>query len=1597
MLHLSEYSILAAGPEISRKSKLAFRLSSPEPIPHQHQHHVFFTESAQSLHNWLYSLQLHINHATAVWSSKAASLTAAGLGLRQAGAASGDLSRRMDEGGVVPGQSIIDKVLDRLQLDESSTGGLAPDLTATATLEQPRLPYIPPNFPQSHEDNNDTWSSTSSMPNTSASTSANLDYIFGLNQQNQAAKSSMDSTRDHNDNSHAQSNSTVGVNHQPTNPTPLSYATSSTGYAGSTFTDQSSVTSEVNRFSMQSVDYQGRSSLHQPRPSPGAGNGFTVGSASPRMYPIRSSVHSGLSAENGSGSPATSAAGSPFASPTLSSQHPSLLSSSGGNHNGHSHTGSASPRTFYRVLDNASPSKRAESIASSASISTIASSGDVSTINDLNSENGLSSAATDSGQPSKPKGAGATILGLVTGGGKHRKDKKDSSSAGSNHSGSGSGSGSSGLKLFGSGVCHYSGCTQMAKTCTFHNKKFRPESPSAIASRKAKEEKKAAKEAAKEEKRTGKSSLWSSSSDKSGSQGNIPEISSPIILKADGSLLSNSMAAGRSLSSRSMVSLPRDAEFGIDPSMVPLPPSNLRSLASSPTRRRSPSVSVLEDSLGGHQQYEHSRPAEVRTASSGGFSMRPQTPLSAAPSQPLPPPPPRAPSSASNHRPGSSTKETFSLSRKMGLQMGSEFGAVDKSALTGTALDGNYFVANHHRTMQKLQLTRKPQSQQQQFIDQQQQFHQQQQQQQQQQQYQQQQSELFKGVGVSRHIVAPDELALAIEMEAEEMRRRQAEAQETQKTRPTSMVKGGGAYHSLPIQLNLATVSESIVLSDGLDEQESELHTTQDSKGSPPQDGGKIISSQEQLAYAPLEPPLMMVESDRSPISGFTAGISPLSPNPGSQLPPASVGIPASDLISASGGGSAKSSSHGSPRSHSLSAGSGVSSPGFMSSGPLAPLSSSSLYNRQIAGSSGSGSRHPMSPMNASFMEEDRSEFPVRSLPPPKRHGNDHGVLFKGSVGDSNATYRDGLPRRSSAAAAVTLSSTENGSAGPLLSDQQGGPASSASGTSLRPSYMARRQSSSPVLIRVSDQGGQNISPLLTGGVTRTFTGDAPSREVFRRPSELTTPTSSIEGSPASTSTGSSSSFVTSKYTGQDAMLTSPSQDGASLPSPTMVRGRVFRTASSPLASVTPADGCTPSASPTLESAPRLSSDSSLGAENTIAVQKSASPSAVPRPYRFPVVASDDLPSVVVNSPHSHSASSSSVFLEPTRRVLHSASSFQFPAPSSKENTVEMGASNRPLSSCSSASSYSSASENFESHAEDEDHHTSMEESHRNRQQLYQQQYQQLQQRRGSNGLYNDGAHSPNGGMSPSLHAAALGLYPGLRKLSLFTAAVGDHPPPPLLSDRKGSAGSNVSTRDYHHGVTSPTLSTMEDGDEVTTEDEDLDLQNDEDWAGNMKSMRRGYQDPTIVAMTAMSEGTISGAPVSVVVDAGASDGLSAPPSMPLPQTPPPLIPQPQPPRPTSSGMKGPVVPGSYYFPASPSVPLPLTPPVSGGILGVPAGVVPGEKTPLTLQVATAGAGAPPVIPPRSPHRSAPGSPTTLRSMRSYQNLMSPPPPPSGA
>lgn len=184
------------------------------------------------------------------------------------------------------GQSIIDKVLDRLHIDEAPTD--SPDqrrLPETSPATSSYIPYIPPNFPQSHENNNDTWSSTSSMPNTSTNTSSNLEYIFALQQQQ--TKASMDSFREH--------DASPDYSSHLTNGTPLgSYAEQN--MMSSNMSDMSN---DLNRSSLQSMEYQGRSSMQQSRGPHLIPGNYPHHPQSPNMYPVRSSGQSTMSVDNG--------------------------------------------------------------------------------------------------------------------------------------------------------------------------------------------------------------------------------------------------------------------------------------------------------------------------------------------------------------------------------------------------------------------------------------------------------------------------------------------------------------------------------------------------------------------------------------------------------------------------------------------------------------------------------------------------------------------------------------------------------------------------------------------------------------------------------------------------------------------------------------------------------------------------------------------------------------------------------------------------------------------------------------------------------------------------------------------------------------------------------------------------------------------------------------------------------------------------------------------------------------------------------------------------------------------------------------------------
>ncbi|KAF9326525.1 hypothetical protein BG006_010061 [Podila minutissima] len=302
-------------------------------------------------------------------------------------------------------------------------------------------------------------------------------------------------------------------------------------------------------------------------------------------------------------------------------------------------------------------------------------------------------------------------------------------------------------------------------------------------------------------------------------------------------------------------------------------------------------------------------------------------------------------------------------------------------------------------------------------------------------------------------------------------------------------------------------------------------------------------------------------------------------------------------------------------------------------------------------------------------------------------------------------------------------------------------------------------------------------------------------------------------------------SFVTSKYTGDN-----PKYLSSPLPS-FQEEVQLVGEASSVLASDQDSRTPTGPASPIARTSPSSKSrtPSPLAVVTPIQSMPSGSPTtsapllgapegttASSGEFRFPATApvargpstdlsdgNQEIPSVVVNQP------TDAPLNQDIQRVAIPQSVFQFPAPSPHSDDVDSSSQThdddgRRLSICTSGSISSSAGDQSEA-----------------------------------------SSRSVSPVASPSFHAAAMELYPGLRKLSLFTAAVGGHPPPPLLSGRKGSAGS-ASSRDYHHSH--HRLSTMHDGDEndcysgTGTEGEGDDL-SDEDWAGNMKSTRGPLYD----------------------------------------------------------------------------------------------------------------------------------------------------------
>ncbi|KAF9425968.1 hypothetical protein BGZ76_002992 [Entomortierella beljakovae] len=1289
VLDLSEYSVLTSGIDITRKSKYAFKLASPRPISNQSQSHVFFLDSEKALENWTFYIQIHINQAITSLLAMAEASARLDFQLREA-----ELNRQK-YGLVADGElSIIDKVLDRLYVDDPATPSESTGSPSSHHYDREvHLHNLQPKFMQTYTDNAETWSSVSSMQNTSSNTSSNLDYIFGLSQQ--TAKSSLDSVRDPQPAYHKKTTSTVSQS-SSLNP----------GYHHfhpQSLSEQVSVSSmsEDGRSTRQSIESQGQ---QQSR-------GGLTSVNSPKLHPVWNGSQPGRSIDNHS-SPGTSTIESPCSSPTLKPQTLSGLNSG---------VVPPSPKTFYRILEG---SKEAESNGSTTSISSIGSSADASTALESIPD---STTVIEINQGTK-HGGSSLFMGLV-GGGKHRKDK-DRQNGSTNSSNSGSASGSSpGMKLFSSSLCSIKGCGQPSKSCTVHDKK-----------KKLKE---------KDSKKTLR--LWSSS-DKNSASGS-----------QNGSERSISPAPGNSklMTSKSMVSLSRENEFDLDNEPVPMLPNNMLGVFNPNARRRSPSVSVLDDALiaaqARYQQHQQSQlqhltqPLNLDVVNQLSLTARdlhqksPSPLLLNAPTHPLPPLPPHAAGSGINLK----------------IETGS-----DKNHLANSVQDGTFFVANHYRTTQKLKVL---QGRKLQPID-----------------TNDAENLLLSpipvapatytfdpqtsmAIGVSRHIIAPDELAQAIEQETEDMRRQQEETKQLQRNRPTSIVHNQVGY-SLSPTTNLSTVDEISfefgTIPEGYSHDPSSYADGEDPEC------GRIISCQEQLACGSAAIPhaqIQQVARQRSPISGII-----------------SASIPQLSNLTL----------HPHHASGTVTEISPEISPVPSVPSADAPLKSPRAANPTRIQSHGKGL----------FTSGDKGSIPItHSLPPPRRPGH-----VESSSYDKVNNAPRGAPRRSSAAAAVGVPTTPPSKQGYFSSvkyDQDGNPilegnestpltpisllptSPGVSGV-FRPAYMTRRNSSSPVLIRLGEQGVQDISPLLTNGATRTFPGDAPSVDV-RRPG--ITPGSSPAESSHSVSTlggfagqdeagGESDDYQQISGLALGAItpnVMSPTHETPLVSPMAMNNARRFKNISSPspLAHVLHIDSGSHPSSPI--GSPSNTSNARMVLPDADEHQESEV---------YGQEGSRNLPSMVVNSPQDvmHSKTRSpNTFVQPARPYV-----FPAPPPGSSAHNVD----DHPYSNPNSGRSTPNREEELS---------------------------------------------RPSSPVIPAsalrAHAAALDLYPGLRKLSLFTAAIGGNPPPALISgSRKGSAGS-ASTRKMSN---TSSLSKTSDDDDEDDENQSVDLHHDEDWAGNLRSLR---------------------------------------------------------------------------------------------------------------------------------------------------------------
>ncbi|KAG0014109.1 hypothetical protein BGZ80_010647 [Entomortierella chlamydospora] len=265
VLHLADYSILSHGPDVSRKSKYSFRLSSADDVDH-----LFHTETPQALDLWIDAIQSHINHALSnleVLGPLDLDPNGDRPGFDRTSSSNNCPCQRNGE------QSIIDKVLDRLQLDDPTLS----DMNDPSTLIMPAQEHPPFQHPTqksfrelqlSLDDNLDGWFPSpsavlysSSDANASANTSMSVDV-------HHSSKPSIDTS--------SSQRSPIVI--RRTNHGTFNGSESFSQSSGSSHTDPYSSYSSYSEFgsgnksvrgSVQSVDYQGRPSLQQGRGSHG--------------------------------------------------------------------------------------------------------------------------------------------------------------------------------------------------------------------------------------------------------------------------------------------------------------------------------------------------------------------------------------------------------------------------------------------------------------------------------------------------------------------------------------------------------------------------------------------------------------------------------------------------------------------------------------------------------------------------------------------------------------------------------------------------------------------------------------------------------------------------------------------------------------------------------------------------------------------------------------------------------------------------------------------------------------------------------------------------------------------------------------------------------------------------------------------------------------------------------------------------------------------------------------------------------------------------------------------------------------------------------